>query len=119
MLAPPRIYRAPDNQIKDPGGWSAFVVIAESHISVHTFPARKFVSADVYTCRAGLPREVASKCLREAFALSDIESNFLIRGKRYPSRDIAPQFAAGEKRPLPAQPAASRATGAAGLCAAP
>src|SRR5579859_7399714 len=45
------IVLAPDTQAKDPGGWSGFVVIAESHISIHTFPKRRFVSADVYTCR--------------------------------------------------------------------
>jgi len=36
----------PQNQ-KDPGGLSGFVLIAESHISLHTFPLRGFISADV------------------------------------------------------------------------
>jgi len=42
---------------KDPGGWSGFVIIAESHISIHTFPARRFVSIDVYTCKNGLKKD--------------------------------------------------------------
>ena len=92
MLAEPRIYRAPDNQIKDPGGWSAFVVIAESHISIHTFPARRFVSADIYTCRAGLPKDRVIECLTWAFGLKDTEVNFLIRGTRYPAKNLAPEY---------------------------
>ncbi len=50
-LCNPHVYHAEDTQIKDPGRWSGFVIIAESHISIHTFPARRFVSADVYTCK--------------------------------------------------------------------
>lgn len=92
MLANPRIYRAPDNQIKDPGGWSSFVVIAESHISIHTFPARRFVSADVYTCKAGLPLGRVKKCLQSAFQLREVESNYLKRGTRYPDYNVAPEF---------------------------
>ena len=38
------IYFAPENDIKDPGGWSGFVAIAESHISIYTFPKRGFLS---------------------------------------------------------------------------
>ena len=34
---------------KDPGGLSGFVLIAESHVSFHTFPKRGFVTIDVYT----------------------------------------------------------------------
>lgn len=32
---------------KDPGGLSGFTLIAESHISFHTFPERGFVTIDV------------------------------------------------------------------------
>jgi len=31
------------NCLKDPGGLSGFIMIAESHISFHTFPGRGFV----------------------------------------------------------------------------
>ena len=45
-LSEPVVYSAKANNSKDPGGWSGFIVIAESHISIHTFPKRGFVSAD-------------------------------------------------------------------------
>lgn len=87
-LAPAQIVEAPDNGIKDPGGWSIVQMIAESHISIHTFPKRGFVSADVYTCRNGLEPEMIRKMFEEKFALKDIESNFIIRGTRYPENNI-------------------------------
>lgn len=40
-LSKPEVYHAPGNDKKDPGGWSGFVVIAESHISIHTFSSQK------------------------------------------------------------------------------
>jgi len=82
------VLEAPDNDKKDPGGWSGFVVIAESHISVHTFPKRKFVSIDVYTCRNGLDRGFINKYFKELFGLDDIEENFVKRGMKYPIKNI-------------------------------
>lgn len=87
-LAEPVIYRALPNNTKDPGGWSGFVVINESHISIHTFPARGFVSVDVYTCQNGLDTEFVIGYFRDAFNLRDIEQNFIERGTRYPDRNI-------------------------------
>lgn len=35
---------------KDPGGISGTVIIAESHISIHTFADKGFFTMDVYSC---------------------------------------------------------------------
>lgn len=87
-LIEPQIVLAPDNNIKDPGGWSAFVIIAESHISIHTFPLRGFVSADVYTCRNGLDQQKIEQLFKDKFKLQELETNFVIRGKNYPENNI-------------------------------
>jgi S-adenosylmethionine decarboxylase len=87
-LSKPEVYFAPSNDVKDPGGWSGFVVIQESHISIHTFPKRGFVSADVYTCRNGLDREFVINYLKEKFELQDIEDNFIKRGTKYPVENV-------------------------------
>jgi S-adenosylmethionine decarboxylase len=87
-LCEPVAYHADDNGIKDPGGWSGVVLIAESHISIHTYPARGFVSADVYTCRNGLDTEFLINYFKNAFDLKDIEQNFIKRGTRYPKDNI-------------------------------
>lgn len=88
-LSKPEIYFAKGNDLKDPGGWSGFVVIEESHISVHTFPARGFVSADVYTCKNGMDTDFIVRYFTETFGLRDVETNFIKRGTRYPSENVA------------------------------
>ena len=54
ILGKPEVYLASGDSAKDPGGWSGFVMIEESHVSIHTFPERRFVSIDVYSCQNGL-----------------------------------------------------------------
>lgn len=87
-LLDPVIIEAPDNQIKDPGGWSGYVVIAESHISIHTFPRRKFISVDVYTCQNGLDQNLIVNYFTKKFSLEDTEVNFIQRGTRYPEHNL-------------------------------
>jgi S-adenosylmethionine decarboxylase len=41
-------YKAPE--VND-SGVSGFVMIAESHISVHTFPYRSYVNIDIFSCK--------------------------------------------------------------------
>lgn len=86
----PMVLSAPDNHIKDPGGWSGFVIIAESHISIHTFPKRRFVSADVYTCQNGMDAEFVSNFFKEKFKLEEVETHFIKRGTRYPDKNLIP-----------------------------
>ncbi len=86
-LAEPTVHWAEPNGIKDPGGWSGVVVIAESHISIHTFPGRRFASIDVYTCRNGMPTGEIEDYFREVFGFEELETNFVERGKRYPVAD--------------------------------
>ncbi len=87
-LIEPQVISAPDNQIKDPGGWSCFVIIAESHIAMHTFPKRGFISADVYTCQNGLETEKIKQYFIEKFKLQEIETNLVMRGTKYPEHNI-------------------------------
>jgi S-adenosylmethionine decarboxylase len=87
-LADPEVYFAEGNDKKDPGGWSGFVVIMESHISVHTFPARGFVSIDVYTCQNNIDRDRIVGYFSDKFDLSDTEVNFVVRGTKYPAENV-------------------------------
>ncbi len=84
-LADPVVYFAAGNGDKDPGGWSGFVVIMESHIALHTFVGRGFLSADVYTCQNGMDQEFIINYFKETFKTTDIEINFVKRGTRYPT----------------------------------
>jgi S-adenosylmethionine decarboxylase len=69
---------------KDPGGITGFVLIAQSHLSVHTFPRRRFVSADIFTCQDHMDHELIRRSLVAAFKLGEVESNLIERGTRYP-----------------------------------
>lgn len=48
-----------------PQGVSGVVVIAESHISIHTWPEYGYAAADVFTCGTSVNPEVAAKVLIE------------------------------------------------------
>jgi S-adenosylmethionine decarboxylase len=88
-LAEPVVARAPDNRLKDPGGWSGFLLIAESHLAIHTFPRRRFLSADAYTCKNNMDCSAVVDFFRSRFELGDIEQHFIRRGLRYPPHNIA------------------------------
>ena len=61
------------------GGISGVAVLAESHISVHTWPERSYAAFDVFMCGDAKP-ENCIPVLNEAFAPTLIESNEHRRG---------------------------------------
>jgi S-adenosylmethionine decarboxylase len=73
---------------KDPGGITGFVLVAQSHLSVHTFPRRGFLSADVFTCQDELDHARIRASLIATFQLDEVESNLIPRGTRYPLVDL-------------------------------
>lgn len=83
-LMPPYVVIAPANDKKDPGGISGFVMIAESHISIHTFPGKKFVSIDVYTCQDKLAAQRIINYFKQIFDLQEVETNIIKRGLKFP-----------------------------------
>jgi S-adenosylmethionine decarboxylase len=87
-LADPLLVEVGRRSEKDSGGITGFVLIAESHISIHTFPGRRFASADVYTCQNRLDQDWLLEYFRIVFELESIEHNLIIRGTHYPLHDI-------------------------------
>jgi S-adenosylmethionine decarboxylase len=63
-------------------GLSGFVFIMESHISVHTYAERGFITADVYSCKE-FDHEKAVGYLREVFAFTESETQVRARGRRF------------------------------------
>lgn len=64
-------------------GVSGFVIIAESHIAVHTFPTHGQVWVDIFSCK-GFDAVPAIDMIVEAFSLQDTRINKLERGLEYP-----------------------------------
>ncbi len=63
-----------------PNGVSGVAVLAESHISIHTWPEARYAALDVFMCGSAEP----DKCipvLREAFAAERVGVNELLRGQ--------------------------------------
>lgn len=87
-ICEPVVVEVGEKNRKDPGGISGFVMIAESHISFHTFPNRGFATIDVYTCQNDLDTQALSEKLIAAFAFTDTEEHLIKRGTRYPAEDI-------------------------------
>lgn len=63
-------------------GISGIVIIAESHISVHTFVERSYVNIDVFSCKEFDPQRVIAD-FRERFQLTQLRSYLLERGLEY------------------------------------
>ena len=51
----------------NPFGISGVVVIAESHLSIHTWPEYRYAAVDVFSCGEVLQPEIAVKYLVEQF----------------------------------------------------
>ena len=64
-----------------PTGVSGVAVLAESHISIHTWPEAGYAALDVFMCGSAEP----DKCipvLREAFSAKRVGVNELLRGRK-------------------------------------
>ena len=51
----------------NPFGISGVVVIAESHLSIHTWPEYRYAAVDIFSCGETLQPEVAASYLVEQF----------------------------------------------------
>lgn len=71
-------------------GVSGFVIIAESHISVHTFPERRHINIDVFSCKE-FDTEKAISELKQVFNMPRIRSWALDRGLEHLDPDTAEQ----------------------------
>jgi S-adenosylmethionine decarboxylase len=67
----------------DKGGISGFILIAESHITIHTFNAQKYATIDIFSCKE-FDVARAEKFIIEHFSPQKVERNFLMRGKEFP-----------------------------------
>jgi S-adenosylmethionine decarboxylase len=64
-------------------GVSGFVLIAESHIALHTFPDHGYVWADIFSCK-GFDAHLAIRELCAEFEVQDVRRRSLERGLEYP-----------------------------------
>jgi S-adenosylmethionine decarboxylase len=64
-----------------PTGVSGVAVLAESHISIHTWPEAGYAALDVFMCGSAEP-DRCIPVLREAFSAKRVGVNELLRGQK-------------------------------------
>ena len=86
-IMPPYVFRYHGIKPED-WGLSGFVLIAESHISIHTFPERAYINIDIFSCKT-FDSDAAIAFMQEQFGLARVSTRILERGLEYP-HEIAP-----------------------------
>ncbi|MBI2881858.1 MAG: adenosylmethionine decarboxylase [Candidatus Tectomicrobia bacterium] len=64
-----------------PHGVSGVVVIAESHLAIHTWPEYGFAAVDFFSCGEGVTPEAAVLSLQKALKAASYESREVPRGQ--------------------------------------
>jgi S-adenosylmethionine decarboxylase len=96
-ISEPHVQRYVGDKPED-WGVSGFVIIAESHIAVHTFPERGYVWVDIFSCKA-FEAPAAVEIVVDEFGLSRVKTDVHERGLEYPHLiDQALPVNQGERR---------------------
>ncbi|HZX50286.1 MAG TPA: adenosylmethionine decarboxylase [Candidatus Paceibacterota bacterium] len=64
-----------------PQGLTGYVLLAESHISIHTWPEHGYAAVDVFTCGL-MDTEKAVRHLADQFEAQKVEFKKITRGKK-------------------------------------
>ena len=63
-----------------PNGVSGVAVLAESHISIHTWPDSRYAALDLFMCGKAIP-DACIPVLRKAFKAKRVEVSEILRGQ--------------------------------------
>src|ERR1700744_6393188 len=63
-----------------PHGVSGVVVIAESHVAIHTWPEHGYAAVDIFSCGATLDHNAIRDHIREGLRANRVEVRELTRG---------------------------------------
>ncbi len=96
-IAPPIVVRYRGSKPED-WGVSGYVMIAESHIALHTFPERRLIWADIFSCKEFEASPIVDD-MRRRFGLREMKVSILQRGLEAPDASgHAPEAAATKGR---------------------
>ena len=77
-ITEPQVLKYTGDNVED-AGVSGFVIIAESHISIHTFPHRQYVNIDIFSCKSFDYQRALAEA-KQLFDLTDVKTWLLDRG---------------------------------------
>ncbi|WP_091993618.1 adenosylmethionine decarboxylase [Paraburkholderia lycopersici] len=61
------------------GGVTGVLVLAESHLSIHTWPEHRYAAVDFFTCGSGRPQR-GLRCLRDGLQAREMKAITVMRG---------------------------------------
>ncbi|MCE9519047.1 MAG: adenosylmethionine decarboxylase [Verrucomicrobia bacterium] len=64
-----------------PHGVSGLIVIAESHVTIHTWPEHGYAAADVFTCGHTFKHELFVTLMQNGLSAERVETKTLERGR--------------------------------------
>ncbi|MFH1182440.1 MAG: S-adenosylmethionine decarboxylase [Candidatus Woesearchaeota archaeon] len=82
-ITPPYVFYYDGGAKPEDDGITGFVIIAESHISIHTYPRKRFLTADVYSCKE-FDADRAAQIIVDTFAVGNFNKRVIRRGKEFP-----------------------------------
>ncbi len=65
-----------------PWGVTAVAVLAESHLSIHTWPEERYVAVDAYTCGRSMSPSAAAAVFQDALHPTQVREHTIDRGRR-------------------------------------
>lgn len=81
-IMPPYVFKY-NGEVEEDWGLSGVVLIAESHIAIHTFPEKGFITLDIFSCKDFDVREAVDYIVK-AFEPDSWEEQLLMRGREFP-----------------------------------
>ncbi len=63
-----------------PHGVSGVIVIAESHVAIHTWPEHGFAAVDIFSCSEALDQELIQARIAAALQSTRVEKRVIDRG---------------------------------------
>ncbi|MFN3909806.1 MAG: adenosylmethionine decarboxylase [Candidatus Anstonellaceae archaeon] len=84
-ILPPYVFKYDGGEKPEDWGISGIVLIAESHISIHTYPEKNYASFDIFSCKE-FEIDKTAKTVIKLFDAKSYEKNHFSRGKHYPKQ---------------------------------
>ena len=97
-ISPPNVVTYKGSNESD-WGISGVVLIAESHISLHTFPERNYLNVDIFSCK-WFDSEKASCEVAKLFGVKGTKSKLIERGIEYLTDEDAEEGMLSERLSL-------------------
>ena len=76
------------HEVPEDSGVSGFVMIAESHISIHTYPYKNYAFIDIFSCK-DFDVEKAKEYLKKKLGITKMTAHLERRGKDFPRAMVA------------------------------